>query len=63
MTAAMVFHHLVLAGTCFPNCHAVTNANSATGQAYGGNAALGIAFLLVILRIFVGRKGSKGSGK
>ena len=52
-----MFHLIVLAG-CFPNCVAPGHTNAVQNS---GSAALGFAFIGVILLLFLSRKG-KGSG-
>jgi hypothetical protein len=54
----MITHLAVLATSCFPNCH--PNGEPITTAQQSGNMALGLAFIGLIVLIFLSRKGSKG---
>lgn len=56
----MILH---LASTCFPNCHATTSTGAPISNTGGGSAALGFAVVLIGVRLFLAKKGTKGGGK
>lgn len=49
-------HIMILAGSCFPNCHP-TGQPPPSGTSTSGYAALGLAFAILIIRAMIGRKG------
>lgn len=56
-----MLHIFTVASSCFPNCHP-TGQPPVSGVANSGYAALGIAFVLLVVRALIGRKSGK-SGK
>ena len=51
----MITHLAVLAGSCYPNCTPPPGSHFTTGPAGTGSAALGFAFIGVIV-LFLMRK-------
>lgn len=51
-----MLQHLIIATSCFPNCHP-TGQPAATGLPQTGNAALGLASIGLIVLFFMRKKG------